>query len=182
SQVDGQAVNVPCPRPGSGSQDHFVAAKVGHDFFDQWIYGTAAAIHNALATNLHHIDPGQNGDVGRVFCSFLDRRIRQRAGYKLLSQIRKKVVLVVYRVFHRVTFNFSCGVIQNTNTSNSKLRFSLTPSSIDPNVDLAQVRSRSRACCWTSAGNAAKRAPVAWRHRNSLAVELTLHEAACVCT
>ena len=63
TKINGQAVDVACPRARPCSQDHLVPVQVGNNFFNQRIHSAAPAVHNALAADLNHVDPGQDGKV-----------------------------------------------------------------------------------------------------------------------
>ena len=65
AEIDRQAVDVAGAGAGAGAEDHLVAWQVGDDLVDHRTDRAAAAIHDALAADLHHVDPRQDGEVGR---------------------------------------------------------------------------------------------------------------------
>ncbi len=76
-------------------------AQVGYNLFDQRIHRATPAVHNALAANFDHINPGQNSEIGCFFRSLLHRGICQRTGNQLPAQCRKHAVLIFfYYVLH----------------------------------------------------------------------------------
>ncbi len=125
AKVNGQAINVTRACACTGSQDHFVPAKVGYDFIHQRIYGATSAIHDALAANLDHVDPWQYGEVRCGRSRLLDGSIRQRAGEQLLAQCSENAVFIVDFVCHWITSaNPNPLLSQNSKMSSSKHRSS----------------------------------------------------------